>query len=60
MAGIAAMFCSIFFIFFMASPMGLMIAHFYNGEKGEENRFVAYLFYPAALLILGVAGALAF
>lgn len=60
MAGIAAMFCSIFSIFFMASPMGLMIAHFYNGEKGEENRFLAYLFYPAALLILGVAGALAF
>ena len=33
---------------------------FNNGEKGEENRTVAYLFYPAVLIILGVAGALAF
>ena len=60
MGGIAAMFCSIFSIFYMASPMGLMIAHFYNGEKGEENRLLAYLFYPAALVILGLAGAFAF
>lgn len=60
MGGIAAMFCSIFSIFFMASPMGLMIAHFYNGEKGEENRLFAYLFYPAALLVLGIVGAMAF
>ena len=60
MAGIAAMFCSIFSIFYVLSPMGLMVLHFYNGEKGEENRLVSYLFYPAVLLVFGIAGALAF
>lgn len=60
MAGIATMFCSIFSIFYVLSPMGLMVLHFYNGEKGEENRLVSYLFYPAVLLVFGIAGALAF
>lgn len=60
MAGVAAMVCSFLSLFFMASPMAMMVLHFNNGEKGEENRAVAYLFYPAVLIILGVAGALAF
>lgn len=60
MGGIAAMLCSIFSIFFMIAPMGMMVLHFYNGEKGEENRLVSYLFYPAVLIILGVVGAFAF
>ena len=60
MGGIASMLCSFLSIFFMASPMGMMVLHFYNGEKGEENRSVAYLFYPAVLIVLGVAGAMAF
>lgn len=59
-AGVAAMFCSLFSIFYMISPMGMMVLHFYNGEKGEENDWVKYLFYPAALLIFGIAGAMAF
>lgn len=60
MGGIAAMLCSFLSVFFMAAPMGMMVTHFYNGEKGEENRLVAYLFYPAMLIILGVAGAMLF
>lgn len=60
MAGIAAMFCSLFSIFYMIAPMGLMILHFYNGEEGEENQLVRYLFYPVVLLVIGIAGALAF
>lgn len=60
MAGVAAMVCSFLSIFCMASPMGMMVLHFYNGEKGEENRLMAYLFYPAALIVLGIAGAVAF
>lgn len=60
MAGVAAMLCSFLSIFFMVAPMGMMVLHFYNGEKGEENRMVSYLFYPVVLIILGVAGTVAF
>lgn len=60
MAGIAAMVCSLLSIFFMMAPMSMMVLHFYNGEKGEENRLVSYLFYPAVLLILGLVGVVAF
>lgn len=59
-AGGAAMFCSLFSIFYMVSPMSIMAIHFYNGEQGEENRLVNYLFYPAALIVCAVAGALFF
>ena len=58
--GAAAMLCSFLSIFFMVAPMGMMVLHFYNGEKGEENRLVSYLFYPVVLTILGIIGALAF
>ena len=60
MAGIAAMVCSLLSIFFMMAPMSMMVLHFYNGEKGEENRLISYLFYPAVLLILGLVGVVAF
>lgn len=60
MGGAAAMLCSFVSIFFMASPMGMLVLHFYNGEKGEENRMVSYLFYPVVLTVIGIAGALAF
>ena len=60
MGGIAAMLCSFLSIFYMVAPMGLMVLHFYNGEKGEENRWVTYLWYPVILTILGIVGATAF
>jgi hypothetical protein len=60
MGGIAAMLCSFLSIFFMSAPMGMMVLHFYNGEKGEENQLVAYLFYPAVLILLGISGAMLF
>ena len=60
MGGIAAMLCSFLSVFFMVAPMGMMVLHFYNGEKGKENRLVAYLFYPAVLTVLGIIGAMAF
>ena len=58
--GAAAMLCCIFSMFYMAAPMGVMINHFYNGEKGRENRVFSYLFYPAALSLCGVIGYLVF
>jgi hypothetical protein len=60
MGAVAAMLCSFFSVFFMVVPMSMMVLHFYNGEKGEENRLVSYLFYPVVLTILGIIGALAF
>ena len=44
----------------MLAPMGMMVLHFHNGEKGEENRLVSYLFYPVGLTVIGIAGAFAF
>lgn len=41
-------------------PDGLLAVHFYNGEKGPENRVVNYLAYPALLLVVGAAGKLLF
>lgn len=52
----AAAVCSVFSPFYLAAPMGFMAVHFYNGEKGTENRAVNYLAYPALLLIAGLAG----
>ncbi len=56
----AAMLCSGGSMFFLASPLAFLIIHFYNEEKGSDNRVVNYLFYPAALLIIGLAGKFAF
>lgn len=53
---VAAFACSIFSPFYMLSPMVFIILHFYNGEKGEENRWLKYLAYPAILLALGLVG----
>ena len=40
--------------FYVVSPMSFLILHYYNGEKGEENRVMNYLAYPAFLLIIGL------
>lgn len=54
--GTAAMLCCIFSMFYLATPMGVMVNHFYNGEKGQENRVFSYLFYPAVLALCGIIG----
>ena len=52
----AAACCTLFSPFYLASPMGFMAVHFYQGEQGEENRLINYGAYPALLLIAGIAG----
>ena len=53
--GILAMFlCCIFSIFYMAGLIGFMALHFYEGNKGEENRLVNYLAYPVILMACGL------
>lgn len=57
---IGAVFCSLYSMFYMVSPMSVLALHFYNGEKGEENRLVSYLLYPMVLIGFGIVGTLAF
>lgn len=40
--------------FYLAGSMGFLAIHFYNGEPGEGNRLVNYLFYPVTLLAIGL------
>lgn len=56
----AAIVCSLFSPFFLASPMGFLAVHMYNGEKGEENERFNYLFYPVLLLVVGLVSVLVF
>ncbi len=48
--------CSVVSLFLMAAPMAFLAIHSYNGEKGEENRTLNYLIYPAMLTVAAVAG----
>ena len=52
----ASIVCTVFSLFFMASPMGFMAVHLYNGEKSDNNRYLTYLSYPCILLIAALAG----
>ena len=48
---VAAILSSIVSPFFVASPMGFLAVHMYNGEL-EEHKFINYLAYPAILLVI--------
>lgn len=52
----AAIVCTVFSPFFLASPMGFMAVHFYDGERNEDSRTANYLYYPAMLVCAAVAG----
>ena len=50
----AAFACTLFSPFYIASPMSFLAIHFYNGEKGGDNKLVSYLSYPVLLLVFGL------
>lgn len=50
----AAALCTGISPFYLAAPMGFLATHFYNGEPGQSNRLVNYLFYPVSLLAIGL------
>ncbi len=52
----AAVVCSTFSPFFLASPMGFLAVHLYNGKKCDTSPLVKYLAYPAMLLAAAIAG----
>ena len=56
---VAAM-CTAISPFYLVAPMGFLAIHFYNGEKGNSSRLVNYLFYPVALLAIGLVAKFAF
>lgn len=54
-SGVAvAAVCTAVSPFYLAAAMGFLAIHFYNGEPGESNRVVNYLFYPVVLLVIGL------
>lgn len=53
--GIAVMFaCSIFSMYYAAGVLSFLALHFYEGNKGNENRLVNYLAYPVILVVCGL------
>lgn len=56
--GAAAALCAFFSPFFLASPMGCLPVHLYNGQPSTAPKAVRYLIYPAILLIMFLAGML--
>lgn len=37
-----------------SAPVSFLILHFYNGEKGEGNRYINYCAYPVILIAIGL------
>lgn len=54
----AAFACTIFSLHYIAAPFSFLAIHYYNGEKGTDNKLVNYLSYPVLLLALGIAAML--
>jgi len=51
----AAVVCTVFSAYYLASPMGFLPVHLYSGERPEkENRLACYLVYPVLLLVIGL------
>jgi len=50
---VVAVVCSALSPFYLASPMGFLAVHGYNGEKGADNKLINYLAYPVLLFVAG-------
>ena len=56
----AALVCSLSSIYYIVSPMTIIMTHFYNGEEGESGRAANMLCWPLILLVFGVLTAVMF
>ena len=54
MGSVAALACSIGSPLTMATPMGFLVVHGYNGQKGKGSRVFNCLAYPVMLLIIAL------
>ena len=52
----AAFACSVFSPYYMGAPLAFLAIHFYDGEKGKDNRIFNYLSFPMILLVCWLAG----
>lgn len=55
---VAAVLCTLISPYYALSPLTFIATHFYNEEKGESVRILAYLAWPALLLAVFVVGKL--
>lgn len=56
-----AVVCTLFSPFYLASPMAMLIVHFYNEEKEfSKNKWVPCLTYPVLLVIVWLVAKFAF
>lgn len=55
---VAAVLCTLISPYYALSPLAFIATHFYNEEKGESVRILAYLAWPAILLAMFVVGKL--
>lgn len=55
---VATILCCAISPFFLAAPMGFMVLHFYNDEKGTTSRRINYLAYPVILVAAAAVGML--
>ena len=51
----AAMLCTVFNMYYIGCCLSCIMLHRYNDERGEQNVKFNYAFYPALLLIVGIA-----
>ena len=47
---IVMVLCCLLSPYYIVAPIAMMAIHYYNGEPGEQNRWIKYLAYPAILL----------
>lgn len=52
----AAIVCSVYSPFFLASPMGFMAVHFYNEVPCDKSQEYKYYAYPVILVVAAAAG----
>lgn len=52
---VAAMICTLFNMYYIGCCLSCIMLHRYNDERGEQNPKFNYAFYPALLLIVGIA-----
>lgn len=48
---LGAALCVLLSPFFMAAPLGALVLHYYNGERGEGDQKIFYAVFPVMLLI---------
>ena len=56
LAGIlGALLAGLVSAYFLLSPFGFFVVHFYNGQKGNISKPIRYLSYPIIMVIVGFA-----